>query len=459
MENTPDREQKGSGGSSTTGTRVGLWPGGLILAFIAIGLVMGSRHDFPLTRAPAIAVAMIGLLFVLGSLVRPWRRGVTLAWLTLAAPFYAYETYLHLRHPIVVGGGKAARVTELREQGVSAYPALFPSGLAALAEGSPGRFLPRIGGETVLPLGGIPDVETVYCYSESGWVRYKSDRFGFRNDDQTWDSAGRVTFLLGDSYVQGFCLPAEQIFTSLLAPLGEVLSLGINGSSVLTQFATFQEYGRAMPTERVLWLYFEGNDRREYRMERSSVQLLGYTGGSANKGLASFSAQLERAMRRLVDQALAETQLATASHEIHLSSARRAALWLLAGRSQLLIGEALRSRGLLDRDWTATELAELAKLWRGVATTVRAGGGELLLIYVPSPERYRGEVSPRRLHNLQTEEATITNLWRAEGLVQISLTSAAPGPRMGATDYQGLHFNVDGYRRAAAKILAFLGGE
>ena len=81
-------------------------------------------------------------------------------------------------------------------------------------------------------IAGIPDTDTYDCNEGYGLVRYRSDRFGFRNNDEDWDKPIN-SIVIGDSFVHGSCVHADQTLSkNIERNIGEtVLSLGIGGNS------------------------------------------------------------------------------------------------------------------------------------------------------------------------------------------------------------------------------------
>lgn len=79
-----------------------------------------------------------------------------------------------------------------------------------------------------LPLGAVPHAKTVYCNEGYGFASYTSDRFGFRNPDHNWNQAVDV-LIVGDSFVQGACVPDPLTFSRQLSN-----DLGINALNVGT---------------------------------------------------------------------------------------------------------------------------------------------------------------------------------------------------------------------------------
>ncbi len=107
-----------------------------------------------------------------------------------------------------------------RNEAISAgfLPALYPS------------LIDRLDLENPL-VAGLPFTDTYFCNEGYGLVRYRSDRFGFRNEDRLWDTEPRRV-MIGDSFVHGACVPDESTLPFQLSEnLGEpIINLGMNGS-------------------------------------------------------------------------------------------------------------------------------------------------------------------------------------------------------------------------------------
>ena len=76
-------------------------------------------------------------------------------------------------------------------------------------------------GSRYYPVGTLPHTKTFYCNEGYGLIRFKSDRFGLRNNDEDWDEIRNkgATFFIGDSFTQGACVETEFIFTELFSKL------------------------------------------------------------------------------------------------------------------------------------------------------------------------------------------------------------------------------------------------
>ena len=85
-------------------------------------------------------------------------------------------------------------------------------------------------GSRYYPVGTLPHTQTFDCNEGYGLIRFKSDRFGLRNNDEDWDKIRNkgATFFIGDSFTQGACVDTEFVVTELFSNLlnANALNLG-----------------------------------------------------------------------------------------------------------------------------------------------------------------------------------------------------------------------------------------
>lgn len=85
----------------------------------------------------------------------------------------------------------------------------------------------------ILP-GSLFNTERNLCDEGDGKVSFKSDRFGFRNQDDYWNDISKIDIiLLGDSYAQGVCVDSDNSISGILNKKinFKTLNLGISGNS------------------------------------------------------------------------------------------------------------------------------------------------------------------------------------------------------------------------------------
>jgi lysophospholipase L1-like esterase len=115
--------------------------------------------------------------------------------------------------------------------------------------------------KNILPLAGASFSKTLYCNENGYFSSYYSDRFGFNNNNLTWDVSQIEYLVIGDSFAHGACVNEPGDVASQLKNLSNkpVLNLAYAGNGPLSEYATLREY---MPknVKKIIWIYFEGND-------------------------------------------------------------------------------------------------------------------------------------------------------------------------------------------------------
>ena len=82
------------------------------------------------------------------------------------------------------------------------------------------------------PIGTLPYTNTYYCDEGYGLIKYKTDRFGLRNRDSQWNKINSQNniFLVGDSFVQGACVPDEWTISNQISNLSNINTLNLGSS-------------------------------------------------------------------------------------------------------------------------------------------------------------------------------------------------------------------------------------
>jgi len=131
--------------------------------------------------------------------------------------------------------------------------------------------------KAIFPLSSISNSKTIFCNENGYYTIYQSDRYGFNNPDDNWDSNEIEYILVGDSFTHGACVNRPNDIGSVLRNLSKksVLNLGYSGNGPLIEFATLREYMNSN-VKKVLWIYFEGNDFDDLHLEMTDKILMKY---------------------------------------------------------------------------------------------------------------------------------------------------------------------------------------
>tara|TARA_B100001758_G_C18411046_1_gene615710 strand:- start:172 stop:1326 length:1155 start_codon:yes stop_codon:yes gene_type:complete len=117
-----------------------------------------------------------------------------------------------------------------------------------------------------IPLGAQPNRDVYYCNEGYGLIKYKSDRYGFRNPDELWDKEERPDILLiGDSFVHGACVEENFTFRGQIAktfPL--TFNLGMSGSQPKLYSRTAEFFIKKIRPKNVVIFFFANDNEGEY---------------------------------------------------------------------------------------------------------------------------------------------------------------------------------------------------
>ena len=160
---------------------------------------------------------------------------------------------------------KTRVITDMRDEGIPAYAAILPSSIKPF----------KVRGITIQVLSGLSNKTSVLCNEGLGYIVYQSDRYGFRNEDSVWDLKRHDIVAVGDSFIQGNCVPIG-IVGHMRKVHSNTISLGSQGAGPLNMLGTMAEYLPRLKPRHILWFYFEGNDMSDLRTEIRRKSLLKY---------------------------------------------------------------------------------------------------------------------------------------------------------------------------------------
>jgi hypothetical protein len=149
-------------------------------------------------------------------------------------------------------------------------------------------------------IAGLPLTNTYYCNEGYGFVRYQSDRFGFRNEDTLWDHNPKV-IMIGDSFVQGACVSDEETLPRNISNEinASVVNLGIGGNSP-SHYLTYAYLFIPKLKPKIVYLNFYPNDngiRSKSVIERKYVDLDTEIFSESNLSFVDLSLFLDEGMR------------------------------------------------------------------------------------------------------------------------------------------------------------------
>ena len=336
-------------------------------------------------------------------------------------------------------------VRDLRAKGVSAYHVVAVFNWIA----SP----PELQRTPTVPLAGVPHATTVMCNEAGTYVTYESDRFGFNNPDRQWDIPPQVA-LVGDSFVEGWCVPREESFAGRIRQnVPATLSVGYTGHGPLAELGTIREYVEPRRPAHVFWFFFGGNDLTvDLPRETKSDILRRYLEPGFSQHLEQHAAELGEEMRRRYDSRLAQEPVAGSSSWV---------IGIVKLRSSRRLFNSVRVRPPRTApEESADQVPLLRRVLVEAKRTVEGWGGSLHFVYLPDLPLVDREISPANHDRVLALAAEV-------GLDIIDLFpdfQKHPSPHS-LFPYEegrhlvrtlGLHYNADGHRLVARRVLETL---
>ncbi len=451
------------------------------------GVLLGSQAIFAaqLHRRAALYASVASFLVIAAVVYKlgPKRRvDLALALLLVLGALYGAEAARGRMVPY--DGSAAARrgvafdtrsrwevVSDLRKSGKQAtYPSIPPRDLLKFDHVT-GVILPAgiaphpgvpIDGRDAMPLAGISGSTAVFCNEGGAYAIYETDERGFNNPHGVWSAPVEIG-ILGDSFLEGACVPREATVAELLRKKRPgVLNLGMSGNGPLYELAGVEEYLADKKPKTVLFFYYD-NDMGDLAIEAQSPILKRYLEPGFRQGLDGKQAQIDEGLREVLANIERQAEPWPASLASMGLTRASAPMWfqdLVMGEQHSSAAGALRLdrlnqavTGMLARKGPAGAPPDFA-LYKTVLAkakkTVESWGGTLIVVYLPDVHQlYAGEHPNRRPVLAAIKE------------VGARLIDAHP-PFVAAKDkaklryHEGSHLSVEGYALLAEVILAAL---
>ena len=333
------------------------------------GVVLRLREEIQANIVTVVSSLVIGLYLVEGGLT----------FLGLGQPGYRAEAESATKAKIAAELGiewdkrsKLEVIEDLIAEGVDAVPAIWPLHVLQMSD-------------NFLPLGGIAYRTTVGSNETGRWAIYPSDRYEFNNPDSEWDATKLEWLLIGDSYTEGVAVqPGEDIAGQLRAITHQsAISLGRGGNGPLTELAELTEYAGAIKPNKVLWIYFEGNDLISKRgnqindLDRDKMNplLIRYMEEGFSQNLINRQKEIDTRLEKYI-----ATAQMTWAPSIKAQQYKTRWMKLHAIRSVLGLDVYI--------DVDVDDYALFAKILTKAKAGVESRGGKLYFVYLPEIDRY-----------------------------------------------------------------------
>ena len=246
-------------------------PPALVVYFTNVILLLGSsfclfililsiyRIIFPLGgRLFFLVLATLGLvgivLFLLAlKLKMNLRANISLLTFSVLISLYFFEVVYEI---IIRPKSTIEIITDYKRSGLNVYPNILPSSFINESF--------ETDNTSIWPLGGGLSNVVYLMRDNFSFKTYLSDEYGFNNPKGLYNENNVDIVLLGDSFVEGYCVKNTQNISAHLRKRGfNVLNLGKGGNGPFCQYISLVEYAKPVSPNIVFWFYFEENDLKD----------------------------------------------------------------------------------------------------------------------------------------------------------------------------------------------------
>ena len=156
--------------------------------------------------------------------------------------------------------------------------------------------------ENKIIFGNVPNSRIILCNEDGEYVLFNSDKFGFRNKNINYENQvfkdGKMPILIGDSFGLGVCIE-DKIYLNNIED--KILNLSVSGSGPISQIALLNEYLIKFKTNKIIWLYYEGNDLLDLEIEIKNLVFKNYLDNSDNWPVYNYFENIDDTKIFLVD--------------------------------------------------------------------------------------------------------------------------------------------------------------
>jgi hypothetical protein len=206
-------------------------------------------------------------LLVVSVLPATTRIGCMISTIVFAAGFLALESYL-ARDSVMM-----PRIAETRRLGMQFDGRTLKDVVLDRRAQGDSVTLPTYPDDYFFAFGDAvifsnPPLSTVVLCNELGWFEtIETDEYGFNNPPGSWNAPKVDVLLVGDSYVEGHCVPREARLAEVVRErYPRTVNLSRGGLGPLGELAILREYAPALRPKVIVWGYFD-NDWEDLRTE------------------------------------------------------------------------------------------------------------------------------------------------------------------------------------------------
>jgi hypothetical protein len=365
--------------------------------------------------------------------------------ITLIISLYSFEGYLALKETKILPHKNHEKKQDKKwdpRTKLEIYQDLKKINNEIVVEVSPSSYLNK--NQSIFPLSGISNSETIYCNENGYYSIYQSDKYGLNNPDYEWNENEIEYVLVGDSFAHGACVNRPNDIASVLRNLSNksVLNFGYGGNGPLIEYATLREYLNKN-VKKVIWIYYESNDFRDLYNEIGEKILMNYLDD------LTFTQNLKFRQNEINNLAL--KAIKKKESDIKNENESETEYLKLKFIKFIKFIKIFRTRILIFPPPVPT--MEFKKILQMTKDLTIKNNSKLYFVYLPSIWRYKMKKKPN------DDLALVKNIVNELGIPFIDINKEVfekeDNPLRLFPSEHYVHYNVEGYKKVGETIYEF----
>ena len=314
--------------------------------------------------------------------------------------------------------------------------------------------------QVIFPVSGVSKIKTIYCNENNKQINYKSDRYGFRNEDKEWDNKKIDVVLIGDSFAQGACVDNKNTLSANMKKKSDlsIINLGISGHGPLKELVVLREYAEFIKPKKIFWFFYEGNDlTKDLEAELSSDFLKKYFHPDFKQDLIKKQKNIDNLLLKdFRKKMLFENQTndsITKLNNNHVSKFKD----FLENTKYLRLWAV---RNILKKNISKKKIdPEFKKILKLAKNEVNSWGGKLYFVYLPEKTRYQNTFYREVYSDQFRNKKKILDIAHSLNLQVIDVDDDIFYEIKNPTDLYYLHFNESGYKIISNHLSGYIKNE
>ena len=306
----------------------------------------------------------------------------------------------------------------------------------------------------LIPFRGPINKKTLSCAEDLNYKIINNDKFGFKNPNKIYDTKIEVA-LIGDSYAEGLCENEKNDIAGHLRKKNiNTLNLGVTGSGPLLSLATLREYGSNFFPNKVIYVYFEGNDLIDLNWEKKTF-LINYLNSNFSLNYLKSTDNIKKFLQ------IAHNEKIALMNDIYLNENNTDKIDenLFGTIKDILeltsLKNVFRSHFFLNQE--KLEMKLFYEILIEMKMETDKFGGELLFVYVPSWSRYFTKYNKDKI--LFNKKDEILSFLKKEKIIfydfENEISNSSNKKEYFPLGYMG-HFNSFGYKKLSDSIIKLI---